>query len=244
MADYLHSFFFGIFPYICLSVFIIGSIVRYDREPYTWRSGSSQLLRRKQLMWGSNLFHIGILFLFLGHFAGLLTPHAVYTLVISVPAKQMLAIVTGGIAGVVCFIGLTMLLHRRLFDARIRVTSSTMDLAILVILWLQLVIGLVTLPFSLAHADGSVMLRLSEWAQRIVTFRGGAADLVEGLAIPYQIHLVLGMTIFLLFPFSRLVHMFSVPVRYLWRGGYQVVRAQGSGRSRPPASGTTPTPAE
>ena len=244
MADYLHSFFFGIYPYICLSVLIIGSIVRYDREPYTWRSGSSQLLRRKQLMWGSNLFHVGILFLFLGHFAGLLTPHEVYTLVISVPAKQMLAIVTGGIAGVVCFVGLTMLLHRRLFDPRIRVTSSTMDLAILVILWLQLVIGLATLPFSIAHADGGIMLRLSEWAQRILTFRGGAAELVEGVGWSYQIHLVLGLTIFLLFPFSRLVHMFSVPVRYLWRGGYQVVRTQGSGRSPRRSSGTTPSAAE
>lgn len=244
MTGYLNSFFFGIYPYICLSVLVIGSIVRYDREPYTWRSSSSQLLRRRQLMWGSNLFHIGILFLFVGHLVGLLTPHEVYTLVISVPTKQMLAIVTGGIAGVVCFIGLTMLLHRRLFDPRIRVTSTTMDLAILIILWVQLVLGFVTLPFSLAHSDGSVMLLLSEWAQRIVTFQGGAAELVEGLPFAYQIHLILGLTIFLLFPFSRLVHMFSVPVRYLWRGGYQVVRTHGAPAPRSEPAGKTPSPAE
>ena len=236
MAEFLNAFFFGIYPYICLAIMILGSIFRYEREPYTWRSGSSQLLRRRQLMIGSNLFHVGILFLFLGHFVGLLTPHWLYAPVISAEAKQLLAVVAGGIAGVICFIGLTMLLHRRLFDPRIRVTSTFSDLAILIILWVQLVLGLVTIPYSLSHADGSVMLRLSEWAQRIVTFRGDAAELVAGLAWPYQIHLILGLTIFLLFPFSRLVHIWSAPVRYLWRPGYQIVRSRAGRRpNRAPA---------
>lgn len=226
MADFLNAFFFGIYPYICLAIMVLGSIFRYEREPYTWRSGSSQLLRRRQLMIGSNLFHIGILFLFLGHFVGLLTPHWLYEPVISAEAKQLLAIVAGGIAGVICLVGLTMLLHRRLFDRRIRVTSTFSDLSILIILWVQLVLGLITVPYSLAHSDGSVMLRLSEWAQRILTFRGDAAELVAGLAWPYQLHLILGLTIFLLFPFSRLVHIFSAPVRYLWRPGYQIVRSR------------------
>ncbi len=226
MAEFLNAFFFGIYPYICLAIMILGSIFRYEREPYTWRSGSSQLLRRRQLMIGSNLFHVGILFLFLGHFVGLLTPHWLYAPIISAEAKQLLAVVAGGIAGVICFIGLTMLLHRRLFDPRIRVTTTFSDLAILIILWVQLVLGLVTIPYSLSHADGSVMLRLSEWAQRILTFRGDAAELVAGLAWPYQIHLILGLTIFLLFPFSRLVHIWSAPVRYLWRPGYQIVRSR------------------
>jgi nitrate reductase gamma subunit len=223
MSSYIHHFLFGIYPYICLSVFLIGSLVRFDREQYTWRSGSSQLLRARQLRWGSNLFHVGILFLFLGHFVGLLTPHWVYEQVISASAKQMLAIVSGGIAGIVCFVGLTMLLHRRLVDPRIRATSTRMDIAILVILWVQLVLGLLTLPFSWQHSDGSVMMVLSEWAQRIVTFRGGAADLVAGVAWPYRLHLVLGLTIFLLCPFSRLVHIWSAPVWYVFRKP-QVVR--------------------
>ena len=223
MSSYIHHFLFGIYPYICLSVFLIGSLVRFDREQYTWRSGSSQLLRARQLRWGSNLFHVGILFLFLGHFVGLLTPHWLYEQVISASAKQMLAIVSGGIAGIVCFVGLTMLLHRRLVDPRIRATSTRMDIAILVILWVQLVLGLLTLPFSWQHSDGSVMMVLSEWAQRIVTFRGGAADLVAGVAWPYRLHLVLGLTIFLLFPFSRLVHIWSAPVWYVFRKP-QVVR--------------------
>ncbi len=239
MASFLNTFFFGIYPYICLAIMILGSIFRYEREPYTWRSGSSQLLRRRQFLIGSNLFHAGILFLFLGHFVGLLTPHWAYEPFISAPAKQMLAIVAGSIAGVVCLVGLTILLHRRLYDPRIRVTSTFSDVAILIILWVQLVLGLLTVPFSLAHSDGSVMLRLSEWAQRIVTLRGDAAELVAGLAWPYQIHLVLGLTIFLLFPFSRLVHIWSAPVRYLWRPGYQIVRSRRAG-----SGGHAQTPAE
>jgi nitrate reductase gamma subunit len=117
-----------------------------------------------------------------------------------------------------------------LTDARIRATSTPMDIAILIVLWLQLVLGLITLPYSFMHADGSVMLVLSEWAQRVVTFRGGAAELVSGLAWPYRLHLILGMTIFLLFPFGRLVHIWSAPVGYVFRS-YQVVRRRSPARS-------------
>ena len=222
----LHHFLFAVYPYICLAVFLMGSLARFDRDQYTWKSDSSQMLRARQLAWGSNLFHVGILFLFVGHTVGLLTPHFVYEPFITPAQKQMLAIVAGGIAGAVCFVGLTLLLHRRLFDPRIRLTSHRTDLAILVILWVQLVLGLITLPYSLSHEDGSVMLVLSDWAQRVVTFRPDATALVA-LDWPYKVHLVLGMTIFLLFPFSRLVHVWSglATVAYLFRP-YQVVRGR------------------
>lgn len=229
MMQYVEHFLFGIYPYIGLSVFLVGSLVRFERGQYTWRSGSSQMLRARQLRWGSNLFHIGILFLFFGHFVGLLTPHWLYEHFITAGAKQMMAVVSGGTAGVICFIGLTLLLHRRLTDPRIRATSSSMDIAILLVLWLQLVLGLVTLPFSVQHSDGGTMLALSEWAQRIVTFRGGAAELVANVDWPFKLHLVLGITIFVLFPFSRLVHIWSVPVGYVFRS-YQVVRRRSPAR--------------
>jgi len=225
MVDWYYTFFFGIYPYICLAVMILGSIVRYDREPYSWRSGSSQMLRKKQLFWGSNLFHIGIIVLFFGHLIGMLTPNWAYQWLITPATKQMMSITVGGFFGFICFIGLTLLLHRRLTDPRIRLTSTTMDIAILVILWVQLSLGLITLPFSLAHADGATMLLFTEWAQRILTFRGDAAPLLVGTGFVYQVHIILGLTIFLLFPFSRLVHIWSVPIRYTWRQGYQVVRS-------------------
>jgi nitrate reductase gamma subunit len=226
LSLYLHDFFFTVYPYICLAVFFMGSLARFDRDQYTWKSDSSQLLRHGLLRWGSNLFHLGILFLFVGHSVGMLTPHALYESFMTPAQKQMLAIVAGGVAGAVCFVGLSMLLWRRLFDPRIRLTSHRTDIAILLILWVQLTLGLVTLPFSLAHADGSVMLILADWAQRIVTFRPQAANLIE-LAWPYKVHMVLGMTIFFLFPFSRLVHVWSglASVAYLWRPR-QLVRSR------------------
>jgi nitrate reductase gamma subunit len=231
MRAYIHEFVFGIYPYVCAVVFLVGSLIRFDREQYTWRSGSSQLLRARQLRWGSNLFHIGILFLFFGHFVGMLTPHFAYEWLISSGGKQVLAMASGGVAGAVCFTGLTMLLHRRLVDPRIRATSSTMDIAILVILWVQLVLGLVTIPYSGQHLDGSTMLVLAEWAQRIVTLRMGAASLIVDVPWVFKLHMALGMTIFLLFPFSRLVHIWSAPVWYVFRR-YQVVRARGNGMAR------------
>ena len=233
MADYLNVLFFGIYPYIALSVLVLGSIVRYDREPYTWRSGSSQLLRRKQLVWGSVLFHAGILIVFFGHLVGLLTPIAVFDFIgIGHGAKQVMAIVVGGIAGIFALIGATLLLHRRLSDARIRATSSFADIGILALLWVQLVLGLATIPLSLGHLDGSEMIKFMAWAQGIFLFDTGAFSYIADVNPIFKLHLFLGLTIFLLFPFTRLVHMLSAPVRYVWRPGYQVVRTRASA---PPA---------
>ncbi len=233
MADWFHILIFGYYPYFAATVFLAGSLIRFDREQYTWRSGSSQLLRRRQLMVGSVLFHIGILLLFFGHLVGLLTPQEIYHAVgLDSGVKQVLAIVAGGLFGVCCFVGLTMLLHRRLFDPRIRRTSSAMDIAVLALLWVQLVLGLATLPFSWAHREGGeVMVLLSLWAQKIVTFQADAASYAAGVSWVYQLHIFLGLTIFLIFPFSRLVHIWSAPIGYLGRRGYQVVRARDGSRA-------------
>ena len=223
----LFGFVFGVYPYICLTVFLVGSLIRFDQNQYSWKSDSSQMLRTGSLRWGSNLFHAGILFLFFGHLLGLLTPHSFYGHFMEAPVKQMLAIYSGGAAGVLCFIGLSLLIHRRVFDARIRATSHPTDIAVLVILWVQLVVGLVTLPYSWAHSDGSVMLVLADWAQRILTLRAVDAAVLADVPWPFLFHVGLGMTIFLLFPFSRLVHVWSgfATVGYLLRP-YQVVRSR------------------
>ena len=227
MPSAMHNFLFTVYPYICLAVFLLGSLLRFDRDQYTWKSDSSQMLRAGQLRWGSNLFHIGILFLLVGHTVGLLTPHFMYEWLITAPQKQMLAIVSGGIAGTLCFIGLSLLLHRRITDPRIRRTSHRSDLAILIILWVQLVLGLATLPASYSHrADAGVMLALADWAQGIVSFHPEAVGLVS-LGWQFKLHMVLGITIFLLFPFSRLVHVWSglASVAYVLRP-YQLVRSR------------------
>jgi nitrate reductase gamma subunit len=223
----LYGFLFQVYPYVCFTVFLVGSLIRFDHGQYTWKSDSSQMLRTGTLRWGSNLFHVGVLFLFFGHVVGLFTPHAVYGVFMSAASKQLMAVVAGGIAGTLCFVGLTLLLCRRIFDARIRYTSHPTDIAVLVILWVQLTVGLITLPFSLQHADGSVMLILADWAQRIVTLRPVDATALAVLPWPYLFHIVFGMTIFLLFPFSRLVHVWSGfgAIFYVLRP-YQVSRAR------------------
>ena len=229
MENFINHLLFGIYPYIALAVLAIGSVIRFDREPYSWRSGSSQLLRRKQLMVGSVLFHVGVLFIFFGHLIGLLTPIALFdALGISHGAKQLLAIIAGGIAGVAAIIGATLLIHRRFFDPRVRANSSFSDNAIILILWVQLALGLSTIPLSAQHLDGGEMVKFMTWAQGIFTFQGDAASHVADVHIIFKLHIFLGLTILLIFPFTRLVHMLSAPVRYLWRGGYQIVRSRRS----------------
>jgi nitrate reductase gamma subunit len=225
--NYLNQFLFGYYPYICLTVFFLGSLIRFDRDQYTWKSDSSQLLRSGQLRWGSNLFHVGVLFLLGGHTVGLLTPHFMYEPFISAGNKQIMAMVSGGFFGVLGFIGVSILLHRRLSDDRIRLNSKTSDIMMLVLLWLQLALGLATVPLSAQHLDGSMMMKLAEWAQRVLTFRGGAVELLADAGFIFKTHMFLGMTIFLLFPFTRLVHIWSgVGVLAYVVRPYQLVRSR------------------
>jgi len=221
---------FGILPYAALTILVVGSIARYDRDQYTWKSSSSQLLRRKQLIWGSILFHVGIITIFFGHLAGLFTPVWVLdALGIPYTVKQWMAVIIGGPAGVAALIGGTLLLHRRLTEPRIRATSSTMDITIMVLIWLQLAIGLLTITQTLQHMDGSEMVRFMNWSQSIVTWNINAWVTVVDVHWLYKLHIFLGLIITALFPFSRLVHIvsgFAAPVRYLLRPGYQVVRSR------------------
>jgi nitrate reductase gamma subunit len=229
---------FGIYPYICLAVFLLGSLLRFDRDQYSWKSDSSQLLRAGSLRWGSNLFHIGVLFLFFGHTVGMLTPHFLYEHFISAGNKQLMAMVSGGLAGLAGFAGVSILLHRRLSDERIRINSKFSDIMLLVLLWIQLALGLATVPLSAQHLDGSMMMLLAGWAQRIVTFQGGAVELLATANWVFKLHMFLGMTIFLVFPFTRLVHVWSGfgTLAYIVRP-YQMVRSR---RISLPAGHTTP----
>ncbi len=240
MNAWLNNALYGWYPYVALTVFFVGSVVRFDYSQYTWRTGSSQLLRRRQLMWGSNLFHVGILAIFAGHFFGLLTPVAVFdALGISHTFKQLLAMGFGGVAGIACWIGIALLAHRRLFDARIRATSSFADIAILLLLWAQLTLGLATIPISAQHLDGGEMVKFMTWAQGVLTLRPGVAALVADASPVFKLHLFLGLTVFLVFPFTRLVHVLSAPVWYLGRTGYQLVRTRRPAAARAKAGHTS-----
>jgi len=218
---------FGLYPYLAALVCVVGCWARYDREQYSWKAGSSQVLRTKGMRIASNAFHVGILFVLAGHFVGLLMPESLYHHVISTPNKQLLAMVSGGLFGALCFVGLTMLIVRRFTDERVRASSSFSDNLVLVLLYVQLILGMSTIYASSHHMDGSVMVMLANWAQSIVLFQPmEAATSIAPVGLVYKLHVFLGMTLFLIFPFTRLVHIVSglaAPVKYLLRN-YQIVR--------------------
>ena len=221
--NFLNMFLFDIYPYLCGTVFLVGSWMRYDYGQYSWRAGSSQILEKKLLRIASPLFHVGILGIIAGHAFGMLTPHWMYESFLPVPVKQQMAMWAGGACGVLTLIGGLMLVYRRLSNDRVRATSSFGDIMIIILLVVQCALGLGTIPFSAQHMDGSEMMKLVGWAQAVVTFHGGASAHLDGVALIFRIHIVLGMTLFLLFPFCRLVHIWSAPVEYLTRR-YQLVR--------------------
>ena len=226
MNEYLNHFFFGIYPYIAISVFLLGSLARFEREQYTWKSDSSQLLKRGQLRWGSNLFHLGIIALFFTHLVGLLTPLAVFhAFGITVQMKQMMAIVGGLSLGLVCLGGLLILIHRRVTEPRIRANTKWTDW--LTVLWilLTLLLGLATIPVSMQHGDGHTMLALMDWAKHLVLLQSDAPLYMLAVPAIYKLHMVVGMTLFMIFPFTRLVHAFSgfAAVGYVTRS-WQLVR--------------------
>lgn len=216
---------YQVYPYIAGTIFLFGSLVRYDMSQYTWKTNSSQLLDNSmKFQIGNYLFHLGVIFLFFGHLIGLLMPHALYPYLGLTPhVKQLMAMITGGLAGSAAIVGATILLYRRLFHRLVRAQSLRGDIFILILLYVQLVFGLATIPISAQHLDGVEMLKLANWAQHIVTFQGGAAAYLAGISWVFKVHLFLGVTVFLVFPFTRLVHIWSVPYRYVARR-YQVVR--------------------
>lgn len=224
----LHILLFGVYPYIALVTFILGSWIRFDHEQYTWKSDSSQFLSRRHMRLGSNLFHVGILGIFFGHLVGLLTPHSVFlALGISDMTHQYIAIYAGAIFGLMTVCGGCILWLRRMSNSRVRATSRWTDIYVLAWIIITGTIGLTTIFYSLGHAakgDASVMIRLAEWVQSIVMLQP-RPDLLRNVDKVYQVHIFFGISIFLFFPFTRLVHIWSAPIGYLFRAS-QIVRAK------------------
>ena len=226
--NWLQIFLFGVYPYIALTIAIIGTWVRFDLSQYSWKSGSTQMLRSKNMRLASNLFHVGIIVVLLGHLFGMLTPHFLYDRFISAGHKQILAVVVGGIAGVFCWFGLVMLMWRRFTDDRISNTSSFSDKLVLVLLFIQLNLGLLSIFTSVKHLDGYTMMNLAGWAQDITILRPlQAAARIEQTDLIYQLHMALGITLIAIFPFTRLIHIISAPIWYFGRR-YQIVRQKNS----------------
>ena len=224
----LSNLLFGVYPYIALTTFFVGSLIRFDREQYTWKADSSQIFEKEQLQKGSILFHIGVIALFLGHFAGLVTPHSWFlSMGVSDMMHQIVAISAGAAFGSICMMGGVILWKRRMYHPRVRANSRFMDLFILNWILVTLGVGLLTIPVSIYHAfsgDTSAMIALADWAQATLSLNGDAS-ILDNVGFIYKLHLFLGMSVFFLFPFSRLVHVWSMPLGYMFRP-YQIVRTK------------------
>ena len=223
----LDQLLFGVYPYLCLSVFVVGSIARFRGDPYSWQASSSQMLRKRGFVAASNLFHLGILALVGGHVAGLLVPAELNRLAgISDGMHQKMELLMGGLFGTVTLGGLGWLTWRRLTDVRIRRSSSLSDTLIVVLLLTVLLAGLATLPDSFATRDeGPYLHAANAWAQGLLRFQPNAAAHLAGVPWVFKLHIVLGLSVFLVFPFTRLVHVCSVPIGYVLRSYRQIVRS-------------------
>lgn len=218
---------FGVYPYIAGTIFLVGSLIRYDREQYGWTTYSSQLLAsRRYMMWASNLWHIGVLMLFAGHFVGLLTP--VFEWLGFSPIQHQWVASSAGITfGILAMIGGIMLLLRRMLNPKVRASGRSGDMFILLWLLATLLLGLltqtVTVP-DLVAGNVANMEALGSYLKGVATFQPHPA-LLGGIPVIYKLHMLFGMTMFLLFPFTRLVHIWTAPFNYLLRP-YEVVRAK------------------
>lgn len=222
----LHKLLFYYYPYIAILTFIFGSIYRYEYNQYSWKTSSSQILEKNLLYWGSNLFHFGIIFLLTGHFFGLLTPHKLYVIFISAEKKQIVAMISGGIAGTASLVGITILIYRRLKIERVKSTTTNLDMLVLILLKIQLILGLMSIFISYSHLPKvTSMLALANWSQGIFLLSKNLHLYVMYEHWIFKAHIFIGLTIMLITPFTRLVHIFSIPYLYILREGYQIVRS-------------------
>jgi nitrate reductase gamma subunit len=161
----------------------------------------------------------------IGHFVGFLAPEPLVAWALSPTQHQLLAMVGGGIAGLIAIIGLTILIHRRVTDPRIWLNSRKWDIAVVLLLWLQLALGLLTVPLSAEHMNGAMFETLTTYVKGVVTFNGAVWQLMATVPIIYRLHILLGFTIFLISPFTRMIHIWSGAgaLAYLFRP-YQIVR--------------------
>jgi len=210
--DYFQFVVFNVYPYIALLIFFLGSLLRYNKDQRGWKSDSSQLLSRGWLTWGNNLFHVGVLLLFAGHFVGFLTPlPLLHALGITPPLKQFLAWSMGLTAGVLAWFGLVILIGRRLLVTRVRKTSSAMDVVLLFWIFGVLNLGLfsILISSSAAHRDGELIVKFMHYVQHLLLFRPDTLSYILDTPWIYRAHMFMAFTFFLIFPFTRLVHIWS-----------------------------------
>jgi len=213
-----NQFLWIIYPYIVITIFITGHFYRLNHYPFSWTSKSSEFLEKRTLRWGSLLFHWGIIFVIVGHVAGLLVPISVYQgLGISDEAYHMMALSAGGIAGLSTLIGAFILMVRRFRVKRVRATSSVGDRMAIVLILIVLFTGLTATGTNAVGQTGfDYRTTINPWIRGILTFQPDAS-LMTAVPVAFKIHILAALSLFAVWPFTRLVHVFSFPLTYLRR---------------------------
>lgn len=213
-SDYLNNFLLGYLPYIALSVFISGFIYRVYRRNNTIQATSSQFVSNgKSLLWGSALFHFAIILVFFGHIFGLLTPEWLYNWFMSNETKRLLAIIMGSLSGIIALVGAAMLTVRRFTNKRVRATGKIQDYIIISLLLFQIALGLWG-TYITTQSPLEDYMAMEHWAQGIVVFEPEPWRYIADQSWVYKLHIINGFLIFLIFPFTKLMHMVALPVNY------------------------------
>lgn len=204
-------------PYLCLAIFTVGHVWRYRRDQLTWTARSTQLLERRLLRVGSLLFHFGLLALIGGHVLGVLVPQSWTEAVgVSENAYHWLALAAGLTAGVAFTAGFAVLAYRRLRAPRVRVTTSRSDLVLYPLLAFVILAGMAATVFGSALDEHNYRETVSPWFRGIFTFDPEAARIADAPAV-FKVHALSTFVLFAVWPFTRLVHAWSVPVAFVLR---------------------------
>jgi nitrate reductase gamma subunit len=221
-----------VLPYVTLAVLVVGSLWRYRYDRFGWTTRSSQLHEKRLLRLGSPLFHLGLLVVILGHVAGLVVP-ATWTAAIGIPEEvyHLVAALAGAAASAVLVLGLLILIYRRRVTSAVFLATTVMDKVMYAMLALSVLSGAwATAATQLVTADGyDYRQTISPWF-RSLWYLQPQPELMAGVPISFQVHVVAAMLLFALWPFTRLVHAFSAPVGYLFRP-YVVYRSRDDARS-------------
>lgn len=201
-----------------IAITIVGHIYRYSTDQMNWSSRSSEILENKTLRWGSLLFHYGIIFVFFGHVLGLLIPKTFISAIgINYTLYHNMAIYIGGTAGTITVIGIFLLLIRRYGNKRVSVTSSFGDKFIIVLLFLIVGFGIYnTLFYNLYFGHFEYRSTISPWFRSLFIFSPDP-KLMLHVPLTYKIHIILAFLAFGIWPFTRLVHIWSIPIAYIKR---------------------------
>jgi nitrate reductase gamma subunit len=209
-----------VIPYVAITIFVLGHIWRYRHDQFGWTSRSTQLLERRLLKWGSPLFHYGALAAIGGHVLGILIPQsATEAIGIDEHAYHLISAIAGTIAGAAVLAGLLILVYRRVTVRRVAVTTSYVDLAVYALLAFVICLGVIDTVFHNAAAGGNgydYRKTVAIWFRGVFAFEDNA-QLMASVPLAYQLHVLSAWAIFALWPFSRLVHAWSIPLQYIGR---------------------------